>query len=82
MSKKKHDQRGRADPFVCEGCQYGVCERCIDVLRSIYSKELICKCKRKNHMGEPRDQQILDPETNAVHAPGMIIHEDGEVERT
>jgi hypothetical protein len=30
----------------------------------------ICQCIRKNHAGEPADQQILDPETGAGSCAG------------
>lgn len=31
--------------------------------------------------GEPRDKQILDPDTGEVYAPGLKVKEDGTVER-
>lgn len=77
----KHDQKGDDEKFVCSMCKQDLCEFCIDVKRAIYSKEMICRCKRKAHAGEPRDQQILDPVTNDVHTPGLIISESGTVTR-
>lgn len=102
----KHDQRGtpRELPlWVCEDCKVDNCAACIDVMRSAYSDEYICPCRKSEHgtrlkaaiaeakangadlygIGsvEPNTQQILDPETGAVHAPGLTVTQDGEVIR-
>lgn len=73
---------GRHQPaFVCEKCKAADCENCVDVLRAIYSDKMICMCNRARHSGEPVNEQIRDPETGAVHTPGLIISENGEVKR-
>lgn len=60
--------------MVCKNCKEGDCEQCVDVLRSVYSKIPICQCIRKNHAGEPVDNQIIDPFTESVYGPeGKII---------
>jgi hypothetical protein len=48
----------------------------------VYTDETICRCRKQGHSGEPRDQQILDPETGTVHAPGLQVSIEGEVKRT
>lgn len=65
--------------FVCTECKNDNCIRCIDVARVVFKMEEICKCRRQNHRGEPRDRQIKDPFTGAVHAPGLRVTKDGEV---
>ena len=75
---ERYDRR-KPPPFVCQKCQLGLCEECIDVLRVIFSDTLICKCKRKGHDGEPVNWQIKDPETGAVHGPNVVVNESGEV---
>lgn len=51
------------------------------MLHALWGLDLICTCKRVGHEGEPRDQQIADPETGAVYTPGLKIAIDGEVEK-
>lgn len=75
----KHDQRPDNRMMVCPNCQKGNCENCVDVLRILYSEELICQCTRKDHAGEAVNQQIKDPETGSVYGPHSVIHEDGHV---
>jgi hypothetical protein len=65
--------------MVCVPCRRGDCNECVDVLRSVYSEVPICQCDRTNHGGEPVNQQILDPETGTVYAPGLEVNKDGEV---
>lgn len=36
-------------------------------------------CQSPSHTGEPALVQVRDPFTSDVHAPGMIIKEDGEI---
>lgn len=67
--------------FVCARCQSGDCEQCIDVMRVIVNLVPICHCPIPEHDGEPFKQQILDPTTGDVHAPGLIVKEDGSIER-
>jgi hypothetical protein len=71
----------KVDPrhMVCENCRMGACEVCIDVSLILAGREGFCQCKRKGHDGEPRDKQILDPETGTVHAPGLTVDIDGKV---
>lgn len=79
----RHDQKPKDGLMVCPECRKGNCVSCVDALLFIARGEgrEYCKCKRKGHNGEPRDQQILDPETGTVHAPGLTISKDGEVTR-
>lgn len=67
------------EPFVCHLCQKGRCDKCIDIINVILDRKLVCKCTRRDHSGEPRDKQILDPTTGEVFAPGLKVTEDGEV---
>lgn len=39
-------------PFVCDRCKKADCENCIDVLRSVYTDKMICRCNRARHSGE------------------------------
>lgn len=53
----------------------------------LLDKDRLCSCGRSGHedavTGEPRVEQIEDPFTGDVHAPGAIIRrETGEVEFT
>lgn len=80
MTKRRHDQLGDAPTFVCTSCKADNCEQCVDVLRSVYSQQTICRCRRKNHAGEPKDQQVSDPFTGTVYGPGMRIKLDGTVQ--
>jgi hypothetical protein len=75
----RHDQKPDDRHFVCSNCHNGNCFECVDVLRMVYTDETICRCTRRGHDGEPNSQQILDPETGAVYAPGLVVSEDGEV---
>lgn len=78
----RHDQRAIPKNTVCMSCQRGECNHCVDVIRAIagFSEEL-CHCKRKNHSIEPNTQQILDPETGTVYAPGLHVTKEGKVIR-
>lgn len=75
----RHAQKVEQRHMVCPQCKADNCEQCVDVLRMAYTDETICQCTRKGHDGEPRDQQILDPETGTVFAPGLSVSQDGEV---
>ncbi len=78
----RHDQKADRKHMICPKCGEGDCEKCVDVYRYLAGFEKpICQCRRKNHDGEPVDQQILDPETGDVHAPGLVVKADGEVVR-
>lgn len=77
----QHSQRPDKSNMVCTRCSAGKCEECVDILRMVYTDKTICTCTRQGHSGEPRDQQILDPDTGAVHAPGMVIDKDGGITR-
>lgn len=83
MSKRKHDQRPAQYLMVCPRCKEDKCEECVDRLRAIYASNLLCKCSRKLHnekmSGEPILNQIRDPETGAVYAPGLEVSQEGEV---
>lgn len=78
--KAKHDQRALSKTFVCEMCQCGVCERCIDVTRYLAGlRDTVCTCKRQGHSGEANEKQITDPTTGTVWGPGLRVTTDGEV---
>ncbi len=80
--KAKHDQHSTPETFVCTKCKEGACGACIDVMRVIaLNLPTICFCKRKDHSGEARDKQILDPENGTVHGPGLRVTQEGEVIR-
>lgn len=40
---------------------------------------MICTCKRKNHDGEVVAVQVVDPFTDSVHGPNVVVSKDGEV---
>lgn len=79
MSKHNRQGIGNSGTFVCTRCQADDCKNCVDVLRTIYTDQMICKCKRIGHDGEPVDQQVVDPFTESVHGPAAEITVDGEV---
>lgn len=77
---RRHDQKPDKKHMTCSNCQAGNCEQCVDVTRILLGRAgLICQCTRRGHSGEPRDKQIADPETGAVHAPGLAVQQDGTV---
>lgn len=78
----KHSQRPDKSLMTCMRCKNGDCNNCVDVLRMVYTDQTICQCTRKNHSGEPVDQQIADPFTGAIHAPGLTVEPNGEIHRT
>lgn len=75
----RHSQKADRKHMICKKCEEDKCVECVDTLRSIFFEKAICECRRKKHNGEPRDEQILDPETGTVHAPGLTVTEDGTV---
>lgn len=79
----KRFSNGKIDPkrMVCAHCLHDNCSACVDVVRALFGMELICTCTRKGHSGEPRDSQVLDPDTGDVYGPGSVIRANGEVER-
>lgn len=79
MAKKVHSQKTDPRQMTCFNCRNGHCENCVDVLRMVYSDEMICTCTRKNHLGEPIANQIKDPESGTVYAPGLTVSELSEV---
>jgi len=83
MNQGRRRRNGQIDRkrMVCAHCLQGNCMRCVDTVRIAWSMEPICTCTAKGHGGEPVEQQIEDPFTGDVHAPGMVIKKDGEVER-
>jgi hypothetical protein len=71
----------------CPACREGNCNSCPDKVMILLGKERICTCKRSGHddlvNGEPRTQQVQDPFTEDIHAPGLIVKaESGALERT
>ncbi len=75
----RHAQRVEPKHLTCTNCQQGNCTLCVDVLRMSYTDKTICQCTRQGHAGEARDNQIVDPETGAVYAPGLTVELDGSV---
>lgn len=71
----------KPSPFVCQNCKEGKCIECVDILRILYTSDMICKCKRRGHSGEPSDEQILDPTTGDVYAKALVIKRNGRVQR-
>ncbi len=67
--------------MICENCRMNFCEGCIDVSLINLGRQGFCQCQRQGHDGEPNKQQVLDPETGTVHAPGLTVTHDGKVER-
>ena len=45
----RHDQRTTPRDWVCQPCYFDLCERCVDVLRSLYINDRLCCCKKKGH---------------------------------
>lgn len=76
----RHDQQADDRHFICTNCTDGKCEECVDILRMVYTDETICRCRKRGHAGEPRDSQVLDPETGDVIGPGLKVGLNGEVE--
>jgi hypothetical protein len=76
----RHDQRPKPRDMTCPACKKGECSNCVDILRAIYSEEMICTCTRANHAGEANVEQVLDPFTGSVHGPGATVTADGELE--
>lgn len=68
---------------VCLPCQQNRCFDCTDIAFILADRhiEFPCKCMRPGHSTEPNTQQILDPDTNTVYAPGLKVDEDGTVTR-
>lgn len=81
MSKRYRN--GEVDPkrMICTHCLHGACGNCIDIVRLVWDLEPMCTCTRANHSGEPRDAQVLDPDTGTVYGPAVAVTTDGEVER-
>lgn len=83
MARRLHDQRPDPRLMVCLDCKLGQCENCIDRLRALYTTDWICTCTRKLHAekrdGEPTLNQVEDPFTGDIHAPGLVVGEDGQV---
>lgn len=79
----KRFTNGRVDPkrMVCAKCLHDNCAECVDVVRVVWDLEPICTCTKANHSGEPRDAQVLDPETGTVYGPGIAVTTEGKVER-
>jgi hypothetical protein len=75
----KHDQRPDKSLMTCPECKKGNCENCVDVLRVLYSQEMICTCERKDHGGEAVNKQVRDPFDGSVYGPHSVIKEDGTV---
>lgn len=69
-------------PYVCVDCKKGNCVNCIDVLRVVINLPEMCHCKRKNHDGEPANEQIADPTTGSVFGPGLEVTQDGDIVRS
>lgn len=79
-----HDQRTSPPLMVCPECKRDSCETCVDRLRMFYTDMTICTCTRTDHElkrdGEPVVRQVKDPFNGYIHAPGLTVSPDGEVE--
>lgn len=75
----RHSQKPTRRLMICKPCKDGSCGSCVDILRSVYTDKMICQCDRRGHDGEPINNQILDPETGTVYAPGLEVSANGEV---
>ena len=76
---KKHAQRPDSRDMTCPSCRKGNCANCVDVLRAVYSEQMICTCTRQGHAGEAVGNQVADPFTGSVYGPHSVIKEDGTV---
>lgn len=65
--------------MTCPSCKRGECTNCPDVLLAALGRSVGCTCTRANHSGEPNQQQIMDPETGTVHAPGLEVGNNGQI---
>lgn len=82
MERRPRDLKGKPlGKFSCSHCKAGNCAQCTDVMRVVFNMDPICKCTRPDHGGEPVNQQIKDPETGTVYAPGLHVTEEGGVIR-
>lgn len=75
----RHSQEPDKKYFICVHCKLGHCYECIDILRMVYTDEMLCRCTKAKHNGELVEAQIKDPETNTVYGPGMTVDELCEV---
>lgn len=75
----RHMQRPSKTHLVCTNCKKGNCSACVDVLRTLYTDDFICRCTRRGHSGEPNLKQVEDPFTGNIHGPCAVIHPDGKV---
>lgn len=81
MSKRSGKSRIDKRRMVCAPCLKGDCDNCVDVIHAALRMPEICTCTRKGHGGEPALNQIKDPVTGDVYTPGLVVRENGEVER-
>lgn len=78
---RRHAQRHESKHMTCTNCKAGNCLDCVDITRARAGyDDPLCECRRKSHNIEPSTQQILDPETQEVHAPGLTVKQSGIVE--
>lgn len=71
----------------CPSCRGGNCSNCADRVLVLLGRDRVCSCGRSTHEdainGEPRINQVEDPFTGDVHAPGAIVEsETGKVKFT
>lgn len=78
---RKHSQRPTKRDMTCPNCKWNNCAECVDVVLILAGRPTVCTCTRRCHSGEPIDQQVLDPFTGTVHAPGLEVAEDGTITR-
>jgi len=82
LKMARHDQKTKKKHLICPPCHNGRCDNCVDVARFLLGfEDRLCECTKKGHDGEPLDQQILDPSTGTVYAPGLKVDIDGKVTR-
>lgn len=99
MNRRSRRHSQKSHPFYkkCTSCTEGMCEKCIDVVRSMYADDKICTCKKSGHGSsvrlaitqltvaklspgnEAHTQQIMDPISGVIHAPGLTVSPEGEV---
>lgn len=77
----RRDKGFKESSFVCTHCIADMCDECTDILRVIANLPEICKCTAPGHSGEPALQQVRDPFSGDVHAPGLVVKNDGEIIR-
>lgn len=78
-----HRQNASKALMTCLPCRMDGCGDCVDKIMLLLGRPQICGCERQLHdekiQGEPRLEQIRDPVTGDVYAPGLVAKHDGGV---